>query len=412
MLRTAPVYFAQSVHRPVRPVRFGNSSNADGQPMSEARLREISQELGIALEQLQSMPGADNQHQSPLAQFFESMLTGNASLAQVLIDTLKGLQRTSLAQHGIQTETYTRNNGAPGFGTRVKVGAFEQLFKETNLDAAGTCSFEQFLIKKFGDRQRVIISLTGWTKPPVEPLLKSPIYGPMMKDKPPEMQAKIAEQAYVDVIKEFLDDVTDSIRQELPHFDPRHDLGIIYGVTPEGVDRAVLEFSQKAGVPIVGLTCYDWSSYIPDEASQPDVYIAENPKQFNQLMTDASNKVVVTGGRRFAAHQNKDGTPALGYDRRIPADLINSYMGIQVPSVVPDEDGSSGRVLNAAALAKALMREVGLDLWDSKPIQDAKNGRTTDNEDVFITTHILKRELEGLYRARALRKKMDAQSDD
>lgn len=382
---------------PQRPVRFGAASE-DKIPLGEQGTLDAADLFRRAIKETEAMPGSEKPGQTPLDRLIARLLDGDATMGRQLINGLKRVITGSHEEWSCQPEIYTKNGGQR-VGYRVKVGTLDRLFKNRTVSSAASMSFEEFTQKRFG-KNRVIISFTGWTKPPVEPLLKNAHFRKQLEKLPRQDWPRYAERVYIDIIKRYLNEVMANLKEELPDFNPATDLGIIYGVTPEGVDRAVQEFALKNSIPAAGLTARNWAEYIPDEAGLPDVFIAENPTEFGSLMADSSNKVVVTGGRTFAAEVKLNGESAKGSDRRIPVDLFKSYAGVVIPPVVPGEDEVSAKVVNAAALIKLL----GLDPWDLEVVQSAVNGRKTNNRDAFTTTHILKQALETCYQTRELEK--------
>ncbi|MBY0403105.1 MAG: hypothetical protein K2X66_04345 [Cyanobacteria bacterium] len=385
-------------------VRFGSEEFAAGHesdgsshhPLTPGEMDQAVDLFRRAVKQAETAPGSDSPW-TPLESLMAQLLNGSSSTGRKLVNALQNAMSGKLAEHSCTQETYLENN-SPRVGYRVKSGMFNKVFTKRTLLSESSLPFDAFLEKKFGQNKRVIISMTGWTKPPVEPLLQNDYYRSQMERMPTAKWPKYAETVYVNIIKRYLSDVIESLKEEEPDFNPATDLGILYGVTPEGVDRAVQEFCQKKSIPIVGLTCFDWAEYVPDEAGLPEVYVANTPGDFGRLMADSSNKIVVTGGRGFAANVKINGDKAKGSERRIPVDLFKSYAGVEVPPVVAGDDEVTAKIVNAAALAKSL----GQNPWNFEVVERAKNGRTTDNEEVFATVHILKKELEKLFQIRSL----------
>jgi hypothetical protein len=384
-------------YRLTQSVRFGNQTPPESEPLTPAPMTEPADLFRQALKQAESMPGSDQAGLSPFQQIVAQLLNGDAAFGRKLAESIHHVITGTAETRNCIPETYMIGSN-PRQGYRVKSGTLDKLFQKRNLTGGDSMAFEDFLEKKWGKTPRVIISMTGWTKPPVDSFLENEFYARQMKKLPKEQWPKFVETVYVNIIKQFLDDVVQNLTTELPEFNPVTDLGIIYGVTPQGVDKGVQDYCLQKSIPIVGLTCYDWAEYVPDEAGLPDVYITKDPASFGRLIADSSNKIVVTGGRSFAASVKLDGKQAKGADRRIAADLLKSYAGVIIPPVVPGEDEMSALVTNAAALTKIM----GGDPWNFEVVQRAINGRHTDNPDVFATTHILKKELEKLYQIRKM----------
>ncbi|MGD9580221.1 MAG: hypothetical protein AB7V50_02510 [Vampirovibrionia bacterium] len=335
------------------------------------------------------------------AKVAQLMLNGDSMLAEQIIRAIRNAKADILQTRGCKQVRDERGNLK---GIHVRSGSYENVFKKRlNIYSSKDLTFKDFLAKPevLGDNKKVVVSCTGWTKPPAQFLANSnnsTIADLFDKDKPEEWP-KIAECYYVEVTKDYLHNVIKELKEEGLKV---QDLVFVYGVTPEGVDRAVEEFCKEANIKCVGVTCYDWIQYLENQdfSGKPPMYLVDNPKEFGKVM--GSSKIIVTGGRSFAAtvtNQQK----VLGDGKVIPVDLIHEASNIKIPGlVIDDEDMMSTQVINAADVL--LARE------DTNPIYypEVKGKENTKNlsPSVFQTVQILKSALKNLEMVAKTEKKL------
>jgi hypothetical protein len=370
-------------------------------------LNNLADQFRRAYKQAEGMPDPRDGVRA-LDQLMAEVLGGDGPMGRQMIDAIKRVMKGQRGERSCEPEMI--NDGIrQKVGYRVRSGTLDCVFQHRTVYSGSTLAFNQFLENKFGKDDRVVLAFTGWTKPPVDFFRQNDYYRAQLDKLPPEKWPAYAEMVYVDLIKLFLEETFANLKKEVPSFNPVRDLGIIYGVTAEGVDRAIQEYCLEKSIPLVGLTCYDWAEYIPDEAGLPDVYLASDSAEFGKLMADSSNKVVVTGGRAYAANVRVNGEKTEVAERRIPVDLMKTYANIQIPPVVEDYDNFSTAVLNAAHLSKLMPQG---NPWEWDVVKRAINGRTTDNEDVFVTTQVVRQELQNLYQVRRLNEQLNADKDE
>ena len=333
----------------------------------------------------------DRSGKNMFLQVAELMVNGDSALAQQIIKALQNVKSELSKNHDLSE---VRNDSGKLEGKKVKSGSYEQVFnKRTNMFSYKDCSFKEFLEHPtvLSDSKKVIVACTGWTKPPATFFVNAAnttISGLFDKDKPETWQDD-AEAIYVQMIKDYLTQVVDQLKN---HKCNTNDLVFLYGVTPEGVDRAVEEFCKKAGIKCVGVTCFDWAPFIKDETNKPPIYIAQNPKMFGQIMGDASDKIVVVGGRSFAA-TTTESQKDVAKGKVVPVDILKERANIAIPDVVTsDDDLMSAVVLNAARLL------LGKDETNPETYPEVKGKLNTDRlpNSVFYTFEIIKNALDNL----------------
>ncbi len=383
-----------------REVRFGNQPRRRKPPDEQSQLRRAADQFRRAYHLAEAMPADDGNVDGPLEAFLAEVIGTDGGMLEKMARILKRLQEPLLQDRSL---TFERDPDSHMIRkVLVKAGGHVIPFEHRrNIYAAETMPFEEYIHKELDPETRVVIAVTGWTKPPVEFLLQDAILRRRLEALPREKWPAFAERFYVEKIKDFLDDALGIAKKELEaegqEFNPATDVGFLYGVTPEGVDRAVEEFCRQKGIKCAGITAYDWAGHIPDAAGRPPVYLAKDPATFGTLMSDASNKIVVVGGRSYAANMTMDGRNVGRPYHKVPIDLMAAH-GIDVPGVVQDHDNRTAVVINAA---KVLKTEPGgnPEEWDF--VRGAQNIYNVPRE-VFIFSQVIKQALRGLYATRGI----------
>jgi len=280
---------------------------------------------------------------------------------------------------------------------KLKTGKFETVFENrTEIYSNKECSFDEFL-KKPGvlgkDYNKVIVSCTGWTKPPAVFLANSnnlTVSG-LFKNQPENKWQAIAEEYYVQLVKKHLSEIVTELKSQGCNV---QDLVFQYGVTPEGVDRAVEEFCHENNLKCVGVTCYDWIKYLDkkcDKIEKPPIYIAESSKQFGEIMGGA-NKIIITGGRSFASIITDDQKEVV-LGKVVPVDICDEIAQIKIPGLVLKSGNiTETYVLNAAKQLLSQENTNPINYPEVKGKINVKNLRPS----VFWTTEVLKSALENL----------------
>lgn len=378
---------------PAPGVRFG----AGADHMSAEAMDQAGQDFYRAFKMAESLPGK-NPGENGILAFLEKMMGPDMAAGAKLRQALQKIEEMHSQQN--RSCEPVRDDNQMIIGTRIKCGVFEKIFKHRrDIQSTEQITFPDYLKKHFGENQRIIVAFTGWTKPPAEFLQQDPILRARMNALKKEQWPQFAEEVYVNMIKAFLRDLIASLKAQAPGFNPATDLGFIYGVTPEGVDRAVEEFCQETGIKLAGLSCYDWVKYIPDEAGKPPVFLGKDPAEFGKLMSDGSNKIVVVGGRSYAANISASGESQAEDRQKVAIDLM-AGRGINVPALALADDNRSTIVLNAA---KALKTSPGCNPEEWRDIVDFSRNSRGDSKEVFILSQVMKSALYNLYACREIK---------
>jgi hypothetical protein len=198
-----------------------------------------------------------------------------------------------------------------------------------------------------------------------------------------------SERFYVEAVKDYLNNVFQKLKADHPKI--VEDIAFVYGVSNKGVDRAVEEFCTENRIKLIGVTCFDWARHIPDEAAKPPVYLVQNPFAFRQIFLEATDQLIVMGGRHYAAPTNENlQSVTRSRNPAMPVDIL-AMQGVKVPPIVlSDSDRSTYAVENAAALLKA---DEATNPAYFPEVRDCINA-DNDPFEVFALTQILKRRLE------------------
>ncbi len=366
-------------------VRFGSAEN----PLSQ---EDIFARMGAAHEALKDAETRPD--------MFHDAVKALTNGGEDFIDKMmKALQAAKAQIQQTRSCELLRSEHGAEVGQKIRSGSFEKVFvNRRNFYPSDQVDFKSFLRdeKVFGKKQRAIIALTGWTKPPAHYLQQNEVFKEAMSLIPREKWPLYAEKIYVRAIKEYLGAVLDRLKKAGYNED---DVAFLYGVTPQGVDRAIEEFCEEKNVPYAGVTCYDWVPYVDDVAGKRPIYLAKDPKEFGQIMSDASDKLVVVGGRAFASTITKSGETVGKNKSMVPIDLMQMRYGIRIPAVViSDVDRSSSEVENAAAVLNG-NKETNPANW-----QEVQEGMTSyefdDPFEVKALVIILKKALQNIVDAR------------
>lgn len=378
-----------------RRVLFGNNGPHTASPQE---VKETADGFYRVFKAMEGMADEDGNVDSALEAFLTRAFKGDHGMLAHAVRILRNLEAPMLSQRSCEFERDPDTNMISK--VLVRSGLHTTPFeKRRNIFTENQIDFNDYLKREVGSENKLVIAVTGWTKPPVEFLLQDPNIKRKLEKIPKESWPVFAERFYVAKIKDFLADAVGIAQKELEaegeNFNPETDLAFVYGVTPEGVDRAVEEFCHERGVKAAGITCYDWAQYIPDAAGKPPVFLAKDPAEFGSLMSDASNKIVVVGGRSYAANMTMDGKDIGRPYHKVPIDIMAAH-GIDVPGVVQDYDNRTAQVLNAS---KVLKTQPGGDpeQWDF--VRGAHNIYNVPR-DVFIFSQVLKQGLRALYATR------------
>lgn len=371
------------------PVRFGSAAGSKSTTLlTPADITQRALDFYQALKTAEQTPGS-------FSQAIETLLNGDTGLATQITKAIRGFQDKINQQRSCES---VAGGAGVARGLKITSGSLEKVFvSRTNFFPSDKFAFDDFKKHKsvFGERGRVVVALTGWTKPPAHYLRQDPKLAEMMDQLPEAQRPAFAEKYYVELIKDYLEQVLNRLREAGCSSD---DLAFLYGVTPQGVDRAVEEFCEKNRIRYAGVTCYDWVPYIDDVPGKRPIYLAKDPKEFGTLMSDCSDKVVVVGGRAFAATVTKSGEKVgRGPNPIVPIDLLE-MQNIKVPAVVvSDLDRSSSEVENAAAVLKG-SRDTNPACWPE--IQEASNPHN-DPFEVVVLTQVLKKAIKKMQLARS-----------
>lgn len=383
-----------------REVRFGNQPRRRKPANEQTQLRRAADQFRNAYHLAEAMPVEDGNVDGPLEAFLADIVGTDGGMLAKMASILQRLREPLLRDRSLEFERDPDSNMIRK--VLVKAGGHLIPFENRrNIFAAEMMPFEDYIRQELDPDNRVVIAVTGWTKPPVEFLLQDPILKRKLTALPREKWPAFAERFYVEKIKDFLEQALYIAKTELETeghaFNPATDIGFVYGVTPEGVDRAVEEFCREKGVKCAGITAYDWAGHIPDVSGRPSVYLAKDPAEFGDMMSDASNKIVVVGGRSYAANMTMDGRNVGRPYHKVPIDIMAAH-GIDVPGVVQDHDNRTAVVINAA---KVLKTEPGgnPEEWDF--VRGAQNVYNAPRE-VFIFAQVIKQALRGLYATRGI----------
>lgn len=365
-------------------IRFGSETpagpNSDELPAAHQDILTKATDLHAALKTV------DVTNPDVFRKAVDLMLNGDEGLAERLMKAIQGFRNDIALRRSCEPVHGTSGNLV---GHKIVSGSFEKVFtKRTGLFPGDKFTFDQFLTHPsvLGDKRRVVIALTGWTKPPTHYLKQNPELERKMKELPPEQWPAFAEKFYVQVIKDYLEQVFNRLKEN--DKDIADKIAFIYGVTPQGVDRAIEEFCDKNRIRYAGVTCYDWAPYLDDVSGKRPLYLAKDPKEFGKIMSDCSDKVVVVGGRAFASAVTENGDKiGKGPNPVVPIDLMEMH-DIVIPGVVVSElDRSSSRVENAAAVLKG-NRETNPENFPE--VVSAVN-KDDDPKEVFILYQILRK---------------------
>lgn len=153
---------------------------------------------------------------------------------------------------------------------------------------------------------RIAIGFSGYTKPP---------------------------DGYMERAKKVVKDVLEQLgRQEKG--------AVVYGASDAGIDQIVesLCTQKPLDMPIVGITCPEFASYVPDEDHRPPVVVMNSRSQSSKLFVELLDILVITGGRE---HTFRHDLQALSMEKRV----LVCNCAPDVPSY-----GDRGEIANAASL--------------------------------------------------------------
>lgn len=318
-----------------------------------------------------------------------TLIQGDTGMAERLEEAIRGFN----AQIGKQRK-FERLDGGK---IRIQVGKFDEAFEHrTNIYPSSEFDFDEFLNfhAVFGKKKRVLVALTGWTKPPAHYLTQDHVFRELLAEQPQEQWPQYSEKIYVGLIKKYLENVVTRLKEEGYNTD---DVAFLYGVTPIGVDRAIEEFCEERGIRYAGVTCYDWIPYVDDVPGKKPFFLARDPKEFAHCMANYADMVIVMGGRAYASNISESGkTLGKGANPFIAADLF-AERGIQIPpAVISDLDGKTSVVENAAAVLKVNPKSSPSEQIKRLKLSNPHN----DPESVVYVTHRLKQALDRLFLVR------------
>lgn len=327
--------------------------------------------------------------------FLEAIVNGDSGVIKQIRKALKVIESDLNANHDIE-KFYDKEENK--FKVKIHRGSIETTFENrTDIYSYKECSFEDFLAKPAvlgANNKKIIVSLTGWTKPPAIFLANSSnlTVAGLFKNKPEEKWQSIAEAYYVQLVKRHLSEVFNELKAEGCNI---QDIVLQYGVTPQGIDRAVEEFCAENQIKCVGVTCFDWATFLNKENSdivgKPPIYIAKNPKEFGLIM-GGSDKIIIAGGRSFASTVTED-LKEVGKGKLIPVDLLNEFAQIKVPGIVLSQDDMmTAEILNASDTLLSNPKTNPANYPEVFSKLNTKNLR----QSVFWTVQILKSALENL----------------
>lgn len=339
---------------PERPrlVSFGSSAAGAMSPDDLGRAAILFRQ---AIEFAESLPGSGDWPNGVL-DFFKRVFGLDRKQIESVQQVLAKLAEDPAMVGSCEIERGANNRKV---ATLVKRGSTVYRFEKREIQSAEFMSFSDFMQQRLAGQQKVVLFITGWTKPPVSYFQQHRDYQNFFPANAPEQWPQIAEKLYANMVKTDLERLLAILKKEKQDFNPATDLAVVYGVAKQGVDRAVEDlFHKKLGVTCIGLSCYDWAEpspvgYLEDEAGKPPVYLAKDPKEFAKLAFDHSQHVLLVGGRAFAAaalEQPESEDDAA--HKVIPFDVMASR-DINVPGIVDLGDGGA-QIVNACEVRKIM----------------------------------------------------------
>ncbi len=252
--------------------------------------------------------------------------------------------------------SYAPPQGTSFGGIRVKYGDFERIYhRRLNFTAMEDTPFSTFLNTHLGPQKRILIAVRGWTR--VNPEF---FKDPRMVGLDPKQKQDIADQIYIHQVKEYLEAVLRSLEaQGYNREQIENNIGFIYGVTPQGVDKAIEDFCREHQLKCVGITCKKWLPYIgEDEPNLPDIYVADTAADMTALINQHADKILLLGGRGHSATYSSNGEPLqAGQDgnnipvvqKIFPIDITRANQ-IPIPGLSYNPKADQNEVENASAV--------------------------------------------------------------
>lgn len=347
-------------------------------------LMNAASELKRLLDPVQAEPGV-------MDAVVQQLLGGSGRVGELLQTALKAFQKNLPQTRKIEIKRNPNTSALESIDI-TSGNVTTKLKKRLNIFSSESLSFQDYLKHPsvLGGEKKLLLAVSGFTIPPCKYLMNNPTLNEvMMAMETDEERLAFSEQFYVEAVKDYLNDVFKKLKADHPNI--TEDIAFVYGVSKKGVDRAVEEFCAENRIKLIGVTCFDWASDIPDEAGKPPVYLVQNPFAFRQVFLEESDQLIVMGGRHYAA-PTKESLKSVTHSRNpvMPVDIL-AMQGVKVPPIVLSEaDRSTYAVENAAALLKAS------DETNPAFYPEVTEGMNSDNDsfEVFALHQILKRRLE------------------
>lgn len=337
-----------------------------------------------------------------LGPLVEGIFGGDLELIEETEKFLNGIKSRIKGEHSCLHTT--DEDGLPVVKIRAN-GKDLTLKNMQNIYSADETDFEDMLERELKGKTVVKLSLTGWTQPPFEPLNQDRTFKSRLRTKKTvEEKQAYAESIYVDMAKQYLRDVFKIVKGEFKELEKtskdhkfnNSDIVFLYGVTPQGIDRAIKEFADEEGIKCVGITTYKWLSYFSEEEldnldNNSPIFVAEDTEEFTSLLSENAYRLFVFGGNSIASNITEKGESVFGDNKEhriVPVDLLQRR-GINLPSVSLDPTIGKSVITNASKVLTA-EDETNPKAW--KDLENTKD-RANGDFDLNISSELIIRDL-------------------